>query len=319
MSIEKSVTTNAGSKDFSCALCNSRDATVLETYKHVWYSCNGCGTMRSVRKDRCFFDGLVPSWSRMLLPNRLYRMLTTERKVIEDGAEFYAYYKGILERHHTSDRTKWCREREGFLEHLHAVGYDISNKRLLDVSGGPGFLVHELKPRIAHGVVTEFSSAAVSAMGEVLGVNARKFDYNTDELSERVDGPFDIVKVNSLNFCDDPASFAGSLRKVLAPKGIVYLQFGPPSLGRALLWQADDYTLKNMYPAKVIARVFREQGFTLEKQITINDKKHYLKAHRRSYTLAILPFCLWYGYLKRADRRGLTGSPFLTTHIQFFS
>jgi SAM-dependent methyltransferase len=114
----------------------------------------------------------------------------------------------------------------------------------------------------ADATVTEFSNEAVSAMREGLGVQAIKFDYNSDDLTQCVDKEFDVILIEySLNFCNDLERFAREAFQVVRPGGIIYATIVSPTLGTSLRWEFDEYTYNNLYVPESVALAFRRAGF----------------------------------------------------------
>jgi len=114
-------------------------------------------------------------------------------------------------------------------------------------------------------VVTEFSDLAVDGIRDALGVEAAKFDYNTDNLAEQVEGPFDVVLVDaSVNFACDLVGFVRSLRRVCEHQALVYVTFTTPTVGCCLRWQFDEYTYNVLYQPQTMVTAFGSAGFRLE-------------------------------------------------------
>ena len=100
-------------------------------------------------------------------------------------------------------------------------------------------------------------------MKKNLGINAAKFDYQNDKISEVLDDIFDVIFINySINFCNNLKSFIHDLRNIVHKESIVYVSFVPPTLGCCLRWQHDEYTYNVLYQPETMGKVFAEEGFT---------------------------------------------------------
>lgn len=188
---------------FRCGICGCSHSTRLNTYKHYWESCDGCGNMLSSPKEACL--GARFFWSSgfaaRLMPARRRRLYLPEPAVQARDEAFYDYYGSLVARQQSSKGTKWSGRLQTLKAQLNKVGAGFDGNVVLDISGGPGFLAKELEGVAAQAVVTEYSEVAVKGMSEYLGVRSVRYDFNRDRLSELIDDIFDVVLVNSLNFC----------------------------------------------------------------------------------------------------------------------
>ncbi len=140
----------------------------------------------------------------------------------------------------------------------------LSDKKILDVSGGPGEVAYGFKEQCSKFVVTEYSQTSVTAMKNGLGVDAVKFDYISDDLSEIVDDTFDVVMIrSSIIFCSDLGGLLLSINKVLKPEGLLLLETITPSLGEVFWWQQMEYKFPVIYSQMAIESAFVEAGFSL--------------------------------------------------------
>ncbi len=243
-----------------CTICGGTDFTLLDSYKHTWLWCKSCGTVYSERKTKYPAETLFPErLARLFTPklamNVLYRS-------IPDSYDRYAELckKGI-------EYTRWASWPKYYTDLFRLLRIDLSDKSILDISGGPGFLTKELSKKCKRAVVTEYSQTSVDAMSKVLGIEAVRYDYNSDRLEDLIDGKFDVVlDIGSLNFCKDLPKFVESLKRVMAQDGVVIADYPQPSLGMCIRWQDPDYTHLALYRSNVVAKVFVQHGFRLEKE-----------------------------------------------------
>jgi hypothetical protein len=99
-------------------------------------------------------------------------------------------------------------------------------------------------------------------MARSLGINAVKFDYNSDQIDQCADGPFDVVLIiYSIGFCNDLRSFVQSLKSVIHDKTVIYVCHSPGTLGLMLRWQFDEYTYSRCWEPETMAKCFAEIGF----------------------------------------------------------
>ena len=144
----------------TCSYCNSTSFSVVNTYKHKWRQCNDCGNVVRARKARYLFEGLPPlAWR--VLPGVVEKALTREVDVVQDDAAYYAYYHRIAATGSAAG-TKWESEYDALILKLDELGISLKDKSVLDISGGPGFLVKRLQDVARRAVVTEYSWNASS-------------------------------------------------------------------------------------------------------------------------------------------------------------
>ncbi|MBW3595861.1 MAG: class I SAM-dependent methyltransferase [Planctomycetes bacterium] len=248
-------------RDEQCPFCENARLTIIQTYKHRWISCNNCGNVQRRQKARYAFECL-PDFLFRLLPGRIGRFLSMSFKRKAQGEDYYDYYlAGAETGRATAHGTKWEGETERLTQRLADLGVDLRGKSVLDLSGGPGFVAQELSQICRKVVVTEYSRLAVERMRKHLGVDAIRYDYNCDDISELVEEKFDVVLIRwSINFCLDIRGMLASLKQCLNEGAVVYVTFVPPTLGACLRWQFDDYTFLVLYHPETMARLFAEEG-----------------------------------------------------------
>ena len=281
-----------------CPVCGSSHATSLLTYKHEWRFC-GCGNAHRHRRPR-FPAERLPSLLQRVIPGRARELLLVRPAVQEGGdVEMYTYYREIAALG-SARGTKWEGQLAALRAHLSRLGVELAGKAVLDLSGGPGFLVQELRDVAARAVVTEFHPAAVQAMRELLGVEATCFDFNRDRLSALFGAPFDVVLIRyAINFCLDLPRLAGELRAISRPGAVVYVSYVPPTLGCCLRWQWDDYTYLALYTPETMARAFSGAGFT-EVDRGDEGEYHYTSGWRLSSKGDLLKRAMAAWYRSRA-------------------
>ena len=249
--------------DFKCPICAHTTTDVIHTYKHDWGSCGKCRNLTRTRRARYLATLCLPGKLKNLVPVAFQAYFFPVEKVLKSDANFYAAYSGISALK-SAQGTKWEGQLEQLRCQLNHYGLSLEGQNVLDISGGPGFLVQEAQSLTRRAVVTEFNEASVEGMKRNLGIEAVKFDYNTDSISEVVKGPFDIVLIRySINFCKDLNRFLEGLKPILHSKSVVFVSFVPPTLGCILRWQHDDYTYHVLYDPENFQKQWESQGFRL--------------------------------------------------------
>lgn len=259
--------------DENCVACGGKVLAPIHTYKSVWRACGTCGAIRRERKAS-YLAHHIPGVDRVVRGEGMRRILLGEASVRERPSAFYDYYRDSCAR--GAGGTKWENEYDVLEDELGRFGFSLDVPRLLDVSGGPGFLAQKLTRMGVDVVVTEFSPYAVSAMEEVLGVKARTFDYNVDELPSvlsEANRAFDAVLVRySLNFCLDLPRFAAGAASVVEKNGLLYLSYARPTLGCVIHWGHDEYTYNVLYPSEYVRGVFEHAGFQFVGEVPSKHK-----------------------------------------------
>jgi len=302
---------------FKCPVCGGCSKTGIDSYKHTWVSCNDCGNVFRKRKERYLFSRLIPhNIARMFLSDRLRSNLYAMEDIREDESLFYDYYASVSATN--VEETKWAPLFDKLRNNLGKYGVDMTDKKVLDISGGPGFLTREIAKIAKKAVVTEYSQVSVDGMIKNLGINAVKFDYNTDDLSNVVSDKFDIIIIEySINFCTNLKKFVASLREILNERGVVYVSFCPPTLGCCIRWQFDEYTYNILYQPETMAKIFQEEGFSLISGLSASwPDNHYSYSAKRPLMarLSYLP----YVFLARAGNKSINRELIQKSFMQLF-
>src|SRR5262245_16853491 len=143
-----------------CPLCQSESFSVIQSYKHRWLSCNECGNIfRRRRKPPYFVERWIPR--RLLKPllRKGVNYLYSESAVIREEERSYDLYGEVSP--DDLKGSKWEGQLAALRERLQPFGIDLKDKVILDISGGPGLFVKELRGIARYAVTTEFSQTAV--------------------------------------------------------------------------------------------------------------------------------------------------------------
>jgi len=156
-------------------------------------------------------------------------------------------------------------EVKQLLDQFSINGITFTEKTVLDVSGGPGFIAKHLKPVCARFVVTEYSEIATRVMSDVLKIETARFDYVKDRLQDIFAEKFDIVLLrSSIIFCPRLDNFVADLRAILNPGGYVLVETILPSLGEVFWWQQMEWKFPIIYSQETIEKYFYKHGFSLK-------------------------------------------------------
>lgn len=244
-----------------CKICDSINVTKLNSYKHFCYVCNDCNNVFHIKKQgKYLLEWILPrEFFKKILPAKAFLRLFRDQG--DFGYEdFYDVY--VDECKNISELRK--AEVRQLYDQLILAGISIKGKRILDISGGPGLVAKELTEYCDKVVVTEFSETATQAISKILSVNAVKFDYTTDNLTDVFNEKFDLVLIrSSIIFCPDLDKFVSSLRSILNSDGSVLVETIIPSLGEVFWWQTLEYKFPIIYSQETIEKYFYKHGFSM--------------------------------------------------------
>lgn len=245
----------------ACPICNSIHLTRVNSYKHYCYICNDCNNVFHIKKEgKYLLEWVLPRalFKRLLPPKAFLRLFHDKGDI--SAADFYDVYADECRNISEVRRT----EVDQLLDQLALADISLSGKRVLDISGGPGYLAKELNGTCARFVVTEFSEKATRAMTDVLGIETAKFDYTTDSLPKIFADRFDLILIrSSIIFCPNLDEFVASLRAIVPDDGHVLVETIMPTLGEVFWWQQMEYKFPLIYSQETIEKYFYKHGFSL--------------------------------------------------------
>lgn len=266
-------------KQTICKYCSSKNITKLNTYKHYAIVCSDCSNVSHIKKEKYLFEYLFPrALAKKILPHKAFLRLYSDQNDFE-ASEFYDVGSFDL-----MDQTDWRKsELQQVLDQLKLIDFDPKDKKILDVSGGPGLVGKELKNMGANVVVTEYAQSLVDSMTSNLDINAFKFDYLNDSLTKAADADtFDMIMVrSSIIFCPNLDEFIEDLEKLLKPDGVIFIESILPTMGEIFWWQQLEYKFPFIYSQETIETCFHKNGFQLKHGY--RDYGGYLGVKRRSY------------------------------------
>lgn len=240
-------------KDLACAVCDEvGEVREIDTYKSTWFYCESCGCYSRVQKPRYPFERIA---SAFLVPfgwvpklNGFLQSLGRKKQ----GVDFYRYYSEQLA---SGERGPWAGQSDMVTAELRGAKLlqEWAGCKVLEISGEPGFFAHDLMKAGADIMVSAFADDVARAMSDHLGVQTFTYDFNGDDIVQKVDeagnkGPFDFIFVRySIAFCLDVPQLMQKLAGLLRPNGLLYVSFNPASRAVPLRWMFDDYTYLRQY------------------------------------------------------------------------
>ncbi len=263
----------------TCGVCDSENITVLNTYKHYALICDDCHCVTHMKKSKYIFEYLIPRVIAIrILPSKAFLRLYSDKGDFK-ADEFYD-----SSAFDSTDTTTWrTSEVLQVKDQLSLAGINLKNKKILDISGGPGYVGAYLKQHGANVVVTEFSISTVEMMRDVHELRALTFDYTTEDISEKLDDRFDVIMIrSSIIFCPDLDLLVGQLKKILNEGGVIFLESILPSYGEIFWWQQLEYKFPRIYSQETIEKMFYKHGFKLK--MGYRDYGGYSGVKFRSYT-----------------------------------
>lgn len=179
-----------------CKFCEGFTLTVINTYKHRWFSCNDCGNIFRQKKAKYLLEFIPENVFKVIPSRKARRFLSSTLKRKSDCAIFYDYYLDETQGQSvTSKGTKWEGQADKLVLEMKKLGINLTGKNILDISGGPGFLAQELSPLCKKVFVTEYSEIAVDRISKHLGISAIKYDFNNDDIGSLIHEKFDVVLI----------------------------------------------------------------------------------------------------------------------------
>jgi len=241
------------------------DKKVFNTYKSIWIQDLSTGNYERQQKQKYPLESFINSLAPLIKPIPKVRGLIPFLGKKAQGADFYKYYIDYII---SGNRGKWTGEMEVVIKRLHELGLSLKGKSILDVSGEPGFFASDMRSLASKVVVTAFAKEVADAMIEYLGVEALKYDFNNDILSEAVNSSkFDFIFVRyAIGFCEDLDFFFKNCIKVLNTQGFLWISFSPASRAVCARWQFDDYTYLRQYTKEYLIHIAVANGFQCIKE-----------------------------------------------------
>ena len=240
-------------KDLVCAICDKAGlVSEIDTYKSSWFFCEGCGCYSRTQKSHYPFEMLASVFLLLFryIPKLNGFLQSMGRK--KQGVDFYRYY---LKQLASGEQGPWAGQSDIVTAELRRAGLlqNWAGRKVLEISGEPGFFVQDLMKAGAEVMVSAFAEDVARGMSEHLGVRTFTYDFNTDDILRQVDattnrGSFDFIFIrHAIGFCEDVPALFQKLRSLLKSGGMLYVSFSPASRAILLRWMFDDYTYLRQY------------------------------------------------------------------------
>lgn len=183
------------------------------------------------------------------------------------GISYYMSYLRDIQKFLSGDRQKWVNELSKIEKELEDIVV-LKDKKILDISGEPGFFATDLVKKGNEVLVTAVTKEVADMMADKLLLNTRAYDFNQESLHALIQDQYDLVFIRySIGFCKDLLPFIQSLKKMLVPGGMVYISFSPASRAVMARWMFDDYSYLRQYTTSTMIRSFSNLWFSLLKEI----------------------------------------------------
>lgn len=244
----------------------------METYKHIWYRSKISGNWKRETKSKYHLEKLANLFSLI----GFKKLSFLGKKPTFD--KFYEYYVDVIKKYVSKkEYGKGFGEFETVRYRLLINGVDIKNKRILDISGEPGFFAKDLISNGAKEVyVTAYSKKVAETISNLLNVNSFAYDFNKDKLSELIGGKFDIIFLRwCVGFVENMFHLLEEMKKLINDNGVVYISYSPPSNAIMTRWMFDDYTYLRLYDKSFLKSIFRLYGFSLIEEFNEGSYKWY--------------------------------------------
>lgn len=256
-------------KDMACAICGKfGSVNEIDTYKSIWFHCESCGCYSRVQKPRYPIERLASALLKLFqhVPKLNGFLHSLGRK--KQGVDFYRYYSAQLA---SGERGPWAGQSDMVTAELRGAGllHDWAGRKVLEISGEPGFFAQDLMRSGADIMVSAFADDVARAMSEHLGIKTFTYDFNADDIARKVEeagspGSFDFIFIRfAIGFCQDVPALMQKLTGLLKPGGLLYVSFSPASRAVLLRWMFDDYTYLRQYTEKCLTETASAAGMRL--------------------------------------------------------
>ena len=222
----------------------------FKTYKHRWTLDKSNGSVKI--RERSFYPLAWLGWLTNLLEKKFRVNFRKDNRIVKDSGEQYDYFTNPEDINIQSERA------DIFAEILNKENFNISDKSLLDISGGNGvFAKRFLKHGAGSVAITEFNKDSVEYTKNNLGIPAFYFDLNNHKISDLIDKKFDVIMLRGcIEFCNDLSALTKDLKKISHKNTIVIVTFIVPTLGAALRTQFDQYNVLKLRQIDTVENIF---------------------------------------------------------------
>jgi 2-polyprenyl-3-methyl-5-hydroxy-6-metoxy-1,4-benzoquinol methylase len=265
--------------NYICSNCSSLEVYALNSYKHYCLICKDCSNVTHVKKSsKLLFEFLIPrNFAKKLLPHKAFMRLYSDKGDFE-YEKFYDAF--VLETNNVTE--KRLSDINQVLDTLNYFNYDITGKKILDISGGPGFVPGHLNKISLECCTTEHSELAAKAISNNFGIRAKRFDYNKDNITEIYNEKFDLILIrSSVIFCENVDDLLKNCSNILNHNGCILIESITPSLGEVLWWQTLEYKFPRIHSQETLEKYFYKNKFNLIGGF--REYGDYISVKNRSY------------------------------------
>ena len=260
-------------KKIECKICGSFDLEKLNTYKYIVYCCRNCNSNFYLNpKEKFLFEKIFPSFlARKLLPKKAFARLFRLSACKKDREDFYDVYLGMLNQKNIIKESEYLQ----LLDNLKLAEIDLQNKKILDVSGGPGIIVQKLIKDNYDVEFTEINPEVVKYMSNIIGAKGYVFDYYTDSLIKKTDEKYDLILIrSSIVFHPNLEKLILECKSVLNKNGNILIETVLPTYGEIFMWQQCEIYFPRIYSEQAINNIFYKSNFI--KKLNHRNSGHYI-------------------------------------------
>lgn len=245
------------------------DLVVLPTYKRYWDICLKTGT--AVSRQRSWYPLSFLPWAAF------------KRTPSVDEEKMYDYFVDDV---HTAwaiqEGQEFVRDRLGRLE------LNVAGKKVLDISGGNGFVLKQIEKLGATVSLTEINRKTLDFARATHGIDVFEYNLNIHDLAEVTGRRYDVILARAcIMFALDLPKFVDQLRRSLNPGGVVMIDRSVmPTVGVLTRVQLDEFSYYILRQPETIIKAFETSGFTTEHRLDEIDQDLYVYDHdlKRSWT-----------------------------------
>jgi 2-polyprenyl-3-methyl-5-hydroxy-6-metoxy-1,4-benzoquinol methylase len=244
--------------------------------------------------------------AKKIMPLGVFLYYYTDKRIDEDEKSVYDYYADVIKKPITG--TKWEVYPSKFDSLFKKYNIDLSDKKILEISGGPGYLAKHLEKKCKKIVVTELTERSCKGMSDALSMEVVKYDYNIDKIDFLFRESFDVIINNlSINYCNNLDDYAKRLYNVVSRGGIVYVSFIAPTLGALLRTQFSEYSYNILYHPEILKRIFIQNGFKLVDSYTDWSYDYLWGGLKRSFRHIFIqiPFLIIYKFFALRRKKNI--------------
>jgi hypothetical protein len=243
----------------SCSICQSKNVSTINTYKHLWRVCNYCGVAFSRAKKRLPLS---------FLP---FSQLKNQKELLENPSKVYKFSNP------SEEAIKEAEEQAALLsdEWINLCKIDLTGKKLIEISGGNGHFLNSLRKFSIKPFHTELNPSDVEYVKTKLKIDSKPFNFYKNNLQNIFPDKFDIILLKgNLEFCLDIKNFLSNIEENTKPGTLIIVVTSVPTLGNFLITQFDDYNQLVLYQKEPLLKIFKESGYSMLWERLMGDTRN---------------------------------------------